>query len=106
VSGGKFEVFWVKRGGPPKSEPNPHYPDGCHIDLTAARRGGSVKLTHKPPPEDERSCVAQLPYPVGRDEVGTWMIRCLTCGLRVGVTAASRPDDPKSVRMSCLEKMQ
>lgn len=103
IQPGKFEIRWVDRGHPPQQPPNPHYPDGCHIDLTSrAQRAGLVKRTTPSPDiEAERSCVAALPYPTGHENVGTWAIRCLTCGLVTMVTAASRPDDPRSVRVDC-----
>jgi hypothetical protein len=32
---------------------------------------------------------------------GVWVVACHTCGLRVGITAAGRPDDPRTVRLAC-----
>lgn len=101
---GKFEIRWVKRGGPPQQPPNPDYPEGCHVDLTEhGQSTGKVKRT-TPAPDTlaEQSCSTPLPYPTGKDEIGGWFVRCLTCDLKVFVTAASRPDDPCSVRVACM----
>jgi hypothetical protein len=38
------------------------------------------------------SCQAALPYPA--EERLVWVVTCKVCGLKVGVTAAGRPDDP------------
>lgn len=86
MSEGKFEIRWVSRGRPPRVAPNPDYPKGMDIDISLGA---------------ERTCTTPLPYPTGRKFVGTWMLKCLVCGLRVGITAASRPDDPKSVKLAC-----
>lgn len=83
---GKFEISYVERGGPPKQPPNPAYPAGVDVDISLGAK---------------RTCSTPLPYPVRSPNVGTWMITCLVCGLRVGVTAASRPDDPRSVKVAC-----
>lgn len=82
----QFDIQWVDRGRPPQSEPNPSYPDG--IDLDAS--GGA-----------KRTCLVQIPYPSGHINVGTWNIRCSKCKLTLMVTAASRPDDPRSVKVAC-----
>jgi hypothetical protein len=44
-------------------------------------------------------CFVKLPYPAVR--VGMWRVACETCGVSVVVTAAGRPDDPRSVRIPC-----
>lgn len=99
---GKFEIRWLDRGHPPRQPPNPFYHDGCHVDLTErGRKIGLVKRRTPSPETAEPSCVVELPYPCPHANVGTWMIRCLTCDLRVGITAASRPDDARSARLQC-----
>ena len=45
------------------------------------------------------SCSAVLAYPA--DSIGVWFLECSICGLRCGVTAAGRPDDPRFVRVAC-----
>jgi len=86
MSEGRFEIRWVRRGGPPQQPPDPRYPDGVDVDISLGAA---------------RSCSTPLPYPVDRNEVGTWLVECQVCGLRVGITAASRPDDPRSVKIAC-----
>lgn len=85
---GKFEIEWVNRGGPPKQPPDTAFPHGKDVDLTMGR---------------EPSCITPLPYPTGKGTIGGWLVRCLTCGLSVYVTAASRPDDPCSLKVACKE---
>ena len=46
------------------------------------------------------SCLVSLPYPA--PECGTHHIHCLICDQDIIVTAAGRPDDPISIRISCL----
>jgi hypothetical protein len=98
---GKFEIRWIDRGHPPRQPANPHYPDGCNLNLTG---DGEAKLPHPQEAEPKVDhCIAQLPYPSGHDNVGTWVLRCLICGSVTGVTAASRPDDARSVKIPCKE---
>lgn len=83
----QFQILWQDRGGPPKVKPNPAFPDGVpEIDMA---RG------------EQPNCVVTLPYPSGHTNVGLWLVRCRLCRLRVGITAASRPDDPRSARLPC-----
>jgi hypothetical protein len=88
---GDFDMFWVDRGHPPRQPPNPHYLEGCDVDLSDGK---------------QPTCMAVLPYPSPHDHVGTWMIRCLRCGQRVGVTTASRVDDARSVKLACQGRSQ
>jgi hypothetical protein len=82
----QFDVTWVLRApGKATQPPNPRYPDGLDVDITVSP---SVV-----------NCVAELPYPA--TGLGVWMVSCRVCGYRVGVTAAGRVDDPRSVRMPC-----
>lgn len=85
--GGKFEIRWFTRGGPPKGKPNPAFPKGVDLDISEGA---------------ERACSTPLPYPTGHKSIGTWEVHCLTCGRRAMVTAASRPDDPRSLKIACL----
>lgn len=79
-----ISVRWMKRGDKAKNPANPAYPDGIDLDVTK----GAVPF-----------CPVPLPYPA--KEVGTWFIRCNTCGFTAAVTAAGRADDPREVRMPC-----
>ena len=73
----------------PKVAPNPAYPDGIDIDLSQ----GATK-----------TCQVALPYPAKR--IGYYVVVCEVCELRVGLTTAGRPDDPRSVRLACKEAVQ
>lgn len=100
----QFNIEWIDRGHPPRQQPNPHYPDGCNVDLT---EGGEVKLPWPQTSETRvQHCTADLPYPSGHENVGTWVIKCRRCGVSVGVTAASRPDDARQVKIPCKEMLQ
>jgi hypothetical protein len=67
---------------------NPDYPGCCHIDVTEGRPG----------------CSVNLPYPA--PECGEWIVLCAACGMCVGVTAAGRPDDPRSVHIPCKGRVE
>jgi len=81
-------IEWVDSGHEPQNRPNPKYPDGIDLDMS---RGG-------------RFCEVALPYPAKR--IGYYMIECSQCGLRVAISTAGRPDDPRSVKLSCKGAMQ
>lgn len=70
--------------GKAQCPPNPEYPNG--IDVNAAGRA-------------EASCKVNLPYPA--PECGLYRVGCNQCEMSVAVTAAGRPDDPRSVTMPC-----
>lgn len=80
-------IDWLDRGSPPKVAPNPAYPDG--IPLVDLSNGA------------KHTCRVELPYPTGHKNVGTWLIECEVCRLRVGITAASRPDDARAALLPC-----
>lgn len=73
-------------GRRPTCAPNPHYPTGMVTDIANGAPG----------------CWADLTYPA--PSVGKWLLECPNCGNAVLVTAASRPDDPRSVRIPCKMK--
>lgn len=79
-----MNVTWHDAGREPKNAPNPAYPNG--IDLDAS--GGAVA-----------TCSERLPYPAKR--CGQYLIECETCGQRIIVTTAGRPDDPRSIKLAC-----
>lgn len=80
----QFAIRWLDRGREPQCAPDPAYPDGKDVD-------GSEP--------GEPFCTARLPYPARR--CGIYIVRCLDCGVTVGVTTAGRPDDPRSVKIGC-----
>jgi hypothetical protein len=80
----QFIIRWEDAHQEPQVAPNPNYPNGIDLDLT------TVGMP---------SCETALPYPAKR--IGMYFITCIKCGLRLGVTTAGRPDDPRSVRVSC-----
>lgn len=77
--------------GKARCEPNPAYPNGIAVDLTA----GQVNVP--------QSCEVDLPYPA--PECGTWLVVCGLCKISIAVTAAGRPDDPISVKIPCKWKV-
>ena len=82
-----MKIDWIDSGSEPQCAPNPAYPEGIDIDASC----GAVK-----------ACGTTLPYPAKR--CGYYVVECETCGLRVAVTTAGRPDDPRSVRVACRTK--
>ena len=84
-----LKVEWVDGQREPQCPPNPDYPDGKPIDMTVP---------------GQRSCFTELPYPAKR--CGYFVVTCETCGLRVAITTAGRPDDPKSARLGCQPRKQ
>lgn len=79
-----MKVEWIDRGREPRCAPDPKYPNGRDVDMSG---------------DAERTCSADLPYPAKR--CGLYVIECPKCLLRVGVTTAGRPDDPRSVKFAC-----
>ena len=78
----KFKIDWLDSGRGPQCKPNPDYPGGKDIGTGP--------------------CKVDLPYPAKR--IGIYIIHCNECGLRVGITTAGRPDDPRSARLECKVK--
>ncbi len=79
-----MKIEWHGAGRKAIVKPNPEYPDGMDFDISD---GAAV------------TCVVQLPYPA--EECGIYIVTCETCGLTGAITAAGRPDDPRSVKMAC-----
>lgn len=79
-----MKITWHDRGREPQCRPNPNFPDGKDIDAS----GGA-----------EKTCFTELPYPAKR--CGLYIVECPTCGFRIGITTAGRPDDPRSVKIGC-----
>jgi hypothetical protein len=63
--------------------PNPDFPTGIDVDVSEGRT----------------SCTIELPYPA--PECGSYIVHCKACGIGVAVTAAGRPDDPRSLTIAC-----
>lgn len=85
----QFNCRWVDGGREPTQPPDPAYPDGIDVVI----QGG--------PKDSMRICSTTIPYPTGHANIGTWVVTCRTCGFRVTLTAASRPDDPRSLSFPC-----
>jgi hypothetical protein len=79
-----WTVDWIDAGREPQFPPNPAYPKGIDLDLSS---GAMI------------ACIKNLPYPAKR--CGHYLITCKTCGNRIVVTTAGRPDDPRSVKIAC-----
>ena len=83
-----FKIEWKGTGAQAKCPPDPEHPNG--VNLVLARSG-------------DRCCTTDLPYPA--PGVGSHIVECTVCGLRAAVSAAGRPDDPKSLRVACLRTL-
>lgn len=82
---GNHNVRFIPSGrGKAQCPSNPAHPEGVHVD----RADGRTPF-----------CYVQLPYPA--PECGTWHINCQKCGYSLVITAAGRPDDPRSVSIPC-----
>jgi len=77
-------VKWIDRFREPRDPPNPDYPRGLDWDVS---KGAA------------RTCLVRLPYPAKR--CGFYVVTCDLCHLRIVVTTAGRPDDPRSVKLAC-----
>ena len=84
MSGEQFEIVWEDHHRDPQCPSNPDYPNGIDIDVSRGR---------------EPACTALLPYPA--KGCGLYIIHCRMCNINIAVTTAGRPDDPRSVRVSC-----
>jgi len=84
-----MRVKFLDSGREPRCAPNPAYPDGIDVDISL---GAAM------------TCTTTIPYPAPR--CGLMIIECGKCGLRVGVTVAGRPDDPRTVKMACKQIIQ
>ena len=77
---------WVDSGREPRHPPDPKYPNGLDVDMVTDPAGPT--------------CETELPYPARR--CGMFLVQCSGCGLRVSLTTAGRPDDPRSLKVNCL----
>lgn len=85
----QFDIKATNRRGAPQCPANPAYPNGVDVDR--------VML-------GVASCKTELPYPAPERLI--WRVRCRRCGYVLLITAAGRPDDPRSVTLPCKEALQ
>lgn len=82
----KHTVKFIPSGrGKAQCPANPDFPNGIDINATTS--------------PEQPSCKVDLPYP--SPECGLVSVRCSLCRTSVLLTAAGRPDDPKSVTIPC-----
>lgn len=79
-----LRVSWIDGGREARCPPDPAFPKGIDLDVAA----GAAKI-----------CSTLLPYPAPR--CGYHEVTCADCGLVIAITAAGRPDDPRSVKVAC-----
>jgi hypothetical protein len=79
-----IKVEWIDRHREPQCPPDPAYPGGKDVDASLGA---------------ERTCSTDLPYPAKR--CGLYVVECQICGIRVWVTTAGRPDDPRKITIPC-----
>ncbi len=77
-----LRVAWVSRGREASQPADPNYPEGIKITCDALFKCGTA-----------------LPYPAPC--CGLYVVQCDKCGIRVGVTAAGRADDPNYIEVPC-----
>lgn len=78
-------VTFLDAGRVHECKSNPAYPDGMQVDMRQHVL--------------EKACCFNLPYPAPR--VGSYVVDCDQCGVRVALTVAGRPDDPRTVTIPC-----
>lgn len=79
-----MKITWNDAGREPQSPSDPDFPKGVDVDVS---KGSAV------------TCSTDLPYPARR--CGHYIVSCEVCGTLVILTTAGRPDDPRSVKLSC-----
>lgn len=86
-----FDIEWIDHRREPKCVPDPRFPKGKDLDIAQ---------------DAEAVCKTDLPYPARR--CGLFLVECKTCGQRIAITTAGRPDDPRSLKLACIkpEKVQ
>jgi hypothetical protein len=80
----QFTLHWIDAGKEPACPSDPAYPDGIDLDVSSG---------------SEPTCKVPLPYPAKR--IGSYVIGCNLCGIKVICTTAGRRDDPRSIRVRC-----
>ena len=79
-----LHVTWHGLGRVAQCPPNPAYPVGIDVDGAAGV---------------QPACQVDLPYPAPC--VGRHLVVCRVCMVAAVITAAGRPDDPRTVRVAC-----
>jgi len=80
-------VTWLDAGRKAQCPPDPMYPNGLGLDLSAGA---------------DDTCRTKLRYPA--PGVGAWLVNCTICGLTAYITAAGRADDPKLLTVACKRR--
>jgi hypothetical protein len=80
-----MKITWIDGKREPQEKPDLNHPHGIDLDLSRGKRP---------------VCETKLPYPAKR--CGFYLVVCGKCAQRIIVTAAGRPDDPRSVRIRCM----
>lgn len=83
---GDFAIYWVDAEREPMGASNPEHPKGIDVSSYDSM--------------DRVACVTTLPYPA--KGCGYYVLECKRCGLKVVITTAGRPDDPRSAEIGCL----
>lgn len=86
-----FHTKWLDGGRPPQMDPDPQFPEGRDIVIPRADN------------DSHKACSTRIPYPPPNINVGQWLLTCKLCGFKLMVTAASRPDDPRSISFPCMK---
>lgn len=81
--GEQFTIAWIDRGCEPQCAPDPNFPNGKRIKA----------------PSGILACPVELPYPAKR--CGYYLVERTRCAVRVAITTAGRPDDPRSAEIAC-----
>ena len=92
----EIKATWLGGGGAPQAPSSPDYPKGVRVDVASNQM---LRYEDAFPRVDGPTCCRELFYPA--EEIGAWVIDCPVCGIRVALTAAGRPDDPRCVRLPC-----
>lgn len=77
-------TFKASGRGKAQCPPHPAFPEGRDIRMPSGF-----------------GCVVELPYPA--PECGAFIVQC-DCGAKAAVTAAGRPDDPRTFQLACYAK--
>lgn len=78
-----LKVDFATKGEEATQPPDPAYPHGVDIDVSDGRYP---------------ACSTVLPRVA---TIGYFVVTCDACGKKAMVTAAGRPDDPRSYKMAC-----
>lgn len=80
----RHDITFHDSGRKARNPPHPGYEEGIVFDMTG---------------DAPRGCAVDLPWPA--PGVGTWQVRCRTCGTSLALTAAGRIDDPRRLVLPC-----